>query len=513
MTTLTNTTGLYFSGTLRQIEQMHQGEPLMRRAGIAAAEWATTLVSPSSGPVLILAGPGNNGGDALEMAYELKKRQFEVDVILPTPPHQLPPDAAQAYQRFTAADGLTQDRLPQERNWSLIVDGLFGIGLTRPPKGYYSTLIHSANVLAQKLNIPLLALDCPSGLDVNTGFCPGAAICASHTITFVAGKPGLFTAEGPDHCGITQVHTLALPQPPEINPDGQLVTLESFRHYLRPRRYNSHKGTHGSVGVIGGAHSMLGATLLSGRAALKLGSGRVFLGLLDPHAPGVDPLFPELMLRRREGFFDTELDALACGPGLGRSVQAEEMVEQAVSTSLPLVLDADALNILAFDPALQTQVQKRSAPVLLTPHPAEAGRLLDLGTADIQQDRIRMAQEIARRYGAWVALKGCGTIIAAPEGNWWINRTGNPGLATAGSGDVLTGMVVALLGQRWGPLEALQGACYLHGAAADQLVAQGMGPTGLCAGELIDAARYCLNRCLDNSYSPSSVKESSCASG
>lgn len=497
MMTLTKSTGLYFSSTLRQVEQAHQREPLMRRAAIGAAEWATTLISISSGPILILAGPGNNGGDALEMACELKKRHFEVDVVLAASPDQLPPDAAQAYQRFTETGGKTLDRLPQEQDWSLIVDGLFGIGLTRPPEGYYTTLIHSANALAQKLNIPLLALDCPSGLDVNTGFCPGAAICASHTITFMAGKPGLFTAEGPDHCGIVQIRSLTLAQPLEAKPDGQLVTQESFQPYLRPRRYNSHKGSHGTIGIIGGAHSMLGAPLLSGRAALKLGAGRVFLGLLDPHAPGVDPLFPELMLRRREGFFDTELDALACGPGLGRSVQAEEMVEQAVSTSLPLVLDADALNILAFDPALQTLIQKRTAPVLLTPHPAEAGRLLDLGTADIQQDRIRMAQEIAHRYGAWVALKGCGTIISDPEGNWWINTTGNPGLATAGSGDVLTGMVVALLGQRWGPLEALQGACYLHGAAADHLVAQGIGPTGLCAGELADAARYCLNRCLD----------------
>jgi hydroxyethylthiazole kinase-like uncharacterized protein yjeF len=248
--------------------------------------------------------------------------------------------------------------------------------------------------------------------------------------------------------------------------------------------------------MIGGAHSMLGAPLLASRAALKLGAGRVYLGLLDAKAPGVDLEYPELMLRKPEGVFEAGLNVLACGPGLGRSLYATEILERALTTSAALVLDADALNILAFEEHMQQTLQARHAPTLLTPHPAEAARLLDAQIGDIQQNRIPMATELARRYRAWVVLKGCGSVIATPKGQWWINATGNPGLASAGSGDVLTGMVAALLAQGWPPGEALLAACHLHGQAADDLAAAGIGPVGLCAGELANAARHRFNRWL-----------------
>lgn len=489
-------TSLYFSASLRQIEQAHAEAGLMVRAGAAAAEWAIELLAGSPAPVLILAGPGNNGGDALEMASLLRTRRIPVEVVFKGQAENLPADARQSYQHFIGEGGTCLTQISQGIEWGMIVDGLFGIGLSRPLDGEYAELVHSVNKLAHYLRCPLLALDCPSGLDADSGFCKGPTIAASHTLTFIAGKPGLYTADGPDHCGQIRIHDLGLSHPLLNIADGELVHMEDFRHCLHPRRRNSHKGSHGSIGIIGGAHSMIGAPLLAGRAALKLGAGRVFLGLLDPQAPGVDFAQPELMLRKPEGIFDAELTALACGPGLGRSVHAAELLERALATHVPLVLDADALNILAFEEALQTTTRNRAAPVLLTPHPAEAARLLDLQAVDIQQDRIHMAQELARRYQAWVALKGCGTVIADPDGCWWINTSGNPGLASAGSGDVLTGILTALLGQGWPSTEALLAACHLHGQAADQLVLAGIGPVGLCAGEIADAARTRFNHWL-----------------
>jgi len=485
---------LYFSASLRQIEQANAQAGLMVRAGAAAADWAVELLGSRTAPILILAGPGNNGGDALEMASLLRTRRIPVEVVFKGQAERLPADARQSCQHFIGEGGTCLERIPPGVEWGMIVDGLFGIGLDRPLEGEYAELVQGINKLAGYLHCPLLALDCPSGLDADSGFCRGPAITATHTLTFIAGKPGLYTADGPDHCGHIRVHHLGLNHPLPKAADGELVHIEDFRHCLQPRRRNSHKGSHGSIGIIGGAHSMLGAPLLAGRAALKLGAGRVFLGLLDPQAPGVDFSRPELMLRKPEGIFDAELTALACGPGLGRSVHAAELLERALATSLPLVLDADALNILAFEEALQTLTRNRAAPVLLTPHPAEAARLLDLQAVVIQQDRIHMAQKLARRYQAWVALKGCGTVIADPEGCWWINTSGNPGLASAGTGDVLTGILTALLGQGWPSTEALLAACHLHGQAADQLLLAGIGPIGMCAGELADAARSRFNQ-------------------
>jgi len=200
------------------------------------------------------------------------------------------------------------------------------------------------------------------------------------------------------------------------------------------------------------------------------------------------------MLRRPEKLLATELTALACGPGMGSSHEARVLLEQACQLELPLVLDADALNLVASEGELQVALATRSAPTLLTPHPAEAARLLDCSVAAIQADRLAAALELAAHYKSFVALKGCGSVVASAGGAWFINTSGNPGLATAGSGDVLTGIVTALLAQGWPALEALLAAVHVHGAAADRLVAQGCGPVGLAAGELIDSARYSLNQ-------------------
>jgi len=484
---------LHTTEAIRRIETTFSELPLMQRAGRAAADLATDICADRDLPVLVLAGPGNNGGDAFEVARLLNEVSFETCVVFPGDAEHLPRDAAAAYRRFTDAGGTTRSAIPPDRHWSLIVDGLFGIGLTRDIAGPYAELIDQTNALAERDDCPLLALDCPSGLDADTGCLHGATIRASHTITFIAAKPGLFTADGPDYCGEISIASLDLDTSRFGEPSGRTIMPHLFADLLRPRRRNSHKGSFGNIGVLGGSAGMVGAALLAARAALRLGGGRIYLGLIDGHAPALDPLQPELMIRRPERLLATDLTALACGPGMGNNGEVIALLETACHLDIPLVLDADALNRLAENPELHVAVTGRHAPTLLTPHPAEAARLLDCSTGEIQGDRLAAACRLAARFNAFVALKGCGTIVATPQGDWFINTSGNPGLATAGSGDVLTGFVASLLAQAASARDALLAAVFLHGAAADHLVAAGTGPIGLSAGELIDAARSCLN--------------------
>lgn len=507
---------LYLSSNLRIIEMRHADQPLMQRAGAAAAEWALELAADGTAPVLILAGPGNNGGDAFEVGRQLRARFFDVRLVFAGNRDKLPADAAAACQRFIDAGGSILADIPESDHWSLIVDGLFGIGLARAPDGQYAQRIVMANQLAERDHCPLLALDCPSGLNADTGTVFSPCIQASHSITFIAAKPGLFTGDGPDHCGEIRVARLDLDPAAECHPDARHLVVSDFANHLKPRRLNSHKGSFGSAGILGGSPSMVGAALLAARAALKLGAGRVYLGLLDSDGPSVDPVQPELMMRRADALLQTDLQAIACGPGLGTSAEARHLLEQALNTPVPLVLDADALNLVAEDRELEALLTRRASPGILTPHPAEAARLLDCQVADVQADRLKAAAELATRYRSHVALKGCGTVLATISGagadstvnrnfgaktKIWLNTTGNPGMATAGMGDVLCGLIVALLAQNWPSDMALLAAVHLHGAAADWLVANGIGPIGLTAGEVIDPARQIFNEWIGSNAS------------
>jgi len=501
MKTALRSEALYRAAELRSIESAATDQPLMQRAGLAAADLATALCRVQGAPLLIFAGPGNNGGDAFVAARHLRERRFAVHVVFAGEGSRLPKDAAAAYKRFIDDGGSVLESIPTGQRWALIIDGLFGIGLQRSISGRYGEFVLAANALAARDRCPLLALDCPSGLDADTGRLCGATVRASHTITFIAGKPGLHTADGPDHCGSISLATLDLDAERLATASARTVGSDLFIDWLRPRSRNSHKGSHGSAGIIGGARSMVGAAFLAGRAALRLGSGRVYLGLLDGLAQAIDPLQPELMLRQPDALLATTLNALACGPGMGSGEEAPALLERACALDIPLLLDADALNLLAADQSLQQAVlarHGRSAATLLTPHPTEAARLLACDTTRVQADRAGAALQLAARYQALVVLKGCGSIIATPAGRWFVNTSGNPGLATAGTGDVLSGFVVALLAQGWPALEAALAAVHLHGAAADECVAGGYGPIGLTAGELIDSARACFNRWVAN---------------
>jgi hydroxyethylthiazole kinase-like uncharacterized protein yjeF len=274
-----------------------------------------------------------------------------------------------------------------------------------------------------------------------------------------------------------------------------LLDPQSVTRALSPRRANTHKGSYGSLGIIGGAAGMVGAAWLAGRAALRLGTGRVYVGMIDNAAPALDPAQPELMLRSADAILKLDqLSALAVGPGMGQSAMAKGLLKNAIRADLPLVLDADALNLLAQEPIMRRAVPRRTAPTVITPHPAEAARLLGVSTGEVQANRIAASLTLAQRLRCDVVLKGAGSICASADGRWRINTTGNPGLASAGQGDVLTGMVAALIAQGASAPDALAAAVHLHGAAADALVADGVGPAGLTASEVIDRARSILNQ-------------------
>ncbi|MDR0701547.1 MAG: NAD(P)H-hydrate dehydratase [Azoarcus sp.] len=464
--------------------------PLMERAGVAAALEASRLLAARPGPVLIACGPGNNGGDGFVAARELRIAGYDVTVAFTGNPARLPEDAARAHASFLqAGGGVAELPAPPGNGWALVIDALFGIGLRRPPEGRYAEWIEAINALPA----PKLAIDVPSGLDADTGGQPGVCLRATHTATFIALKPGLLTLDGPDCCGDISLHTLGVDAAAHVAPAGHRVGRELFSARLLPRPRNAHKGMYGDACVLGGAAGMTGAALLAARAALWLGAGRVYACLLDEGRPGVDPAHPELMLRPA-GRLPEHPRALAAGPGLGISAEAGRLLQTVIDRNIPLLLDADALNIVSRWPERMKILKARRSATLLTPHPAEAGRLLGVTTAEIQADRIVAALELARAYHAHVVLKGCGSLIATPDGRWFINTTGHPGMASAGMGDVLSGLILSLLAQGWPAETALLAAVHLHGAAADRLAAAGAGPVGLTAGEVIPAARSLFNR-------------------
>ncbi|MGQ9686905.1 MAG: NAD(P)H-hydrate dehydratase [Thiobacillaceae bacterium] len=272
------------------------------------------------------------------------------------------------------------------------------------------------------------------------------------------------------------------------------IALKACRAWLPPRPADCHKGRLGDVGILGGSPGMAGATLLAGRAALLLGAGRVHVGMLDERL-AVDGVYPELMLTTPETVLRLQPPGcLVIGPGLGRGERAQRLLFDGLQTPMPLLIDADGLNLLAATPVLQDALRERSPPTLLTPHPGEAGRLLGIEARQVQADRIGSIRTLAERHRCLVVLKGAGTLVYEAGGRLWRNTTGNAGMAAPGMGDVLSGMIAALVAQGLTPEQAaVLGVC-LHGAAGDVAVEAGMGPVGLTAGEVALTARRVLNQ-------------------
>lgn len=497
---------LYSVSEIRAIEQAALAAlppfTLMQRAGQAAAAHALAILgtSPRDRKVLVLAGPGNNGGDALEAAACLARSGLPVTVLLHADLNRQSEDSRRAYQHAQAAavhfaDPADFGRILTAEPWALAIDGLFGIGLARAISPPLQGLVELLN----SLECPVLALDVPSGLDADTGNIVGAhgtAVRATETITFIADKPGLHTCDGRDYAGRVAVASLDIYPSMFGTARARLNHPELFASCLRPRRHNSHKGSFGDVIVAGGAHGMCGAAVLAARASAKCGAGRVFAAFLD-EPPAYDSMQPELMCRRARDM-DFSSGTVVIGPGLGASGEARETLVHALAAGAPLVIDADALNLIASGRDLQQALRGRRRSALLTPHPLEAARLLGTSAAQVQADRLAAARALAAQLNSIVILKGSGSVIAQPSGEVAINTTGNAALATAGTGDVLAGICGALLAQGWPEWHAALAACWLHGHAADTLVAQGTGPVGLTASELIPSVRTHLNRLTEH---------------
>ncbi len=456
---------------LRTIEQAHADVDLMRRAGEAAAAWLTERLQPGEN-VLIVAGPGNNGGDGLACAARLAQLGHKAYVVLLADPATLPEDAAEALQRWQALGGNYLEALPEQGCWSWVVDALFGIGLKRPLDGVYREAARKLPELAKDRQV--LALDIPSGLDADTGARLGdSAVVARATLSFIAAKPGLVTGEALEHVGEVYLADLGLPP----SQDRMLTTLDlDVVRTLQPGRpITAHKGTQGCLHVLGGASGMRGAALLAARAGLRAGAGKVRLGWLGDSPIELDLLYPELMMSAAEtllGPIAVEATALCIGCGWGDAGPNFPWLYHALEQDRPAVIDADALNRIAESAELARVVQKRCADTILTPHPKEAARLLGTHVADVQANRIKAACDLARGYHAVTVLKGAGSVIAHPEGQACINLTGNPLLATAGTGDVLAGIIGGLLAQGLSAWDAARVGVTWHGACADRLAQQ-----------------------------------------
>ena len=459
---------------------------LMQRAGLAVARLALAL-APHARTVWVACGPGNNGGDGLEAAAHLQRSGRQVVVTWLGEPHRAPQDAQAAWQRALDAGVQWSDAPPAHlASGDLAIDALLGIGVASRPGAPIRVPHERLLACLQALRhgpATVLAVDLPSGLDADTGqfasgFAPTAdlppgaghpAAPARHTLSLLTLKPGLFTAAGRDAAGTVWLDDLGV-EPGPATPTAWLAGPAP----AAPRVHASHKGSYGDVAVVGGEGlaarglGMGGAALLAASAALHAGAGRVLAALLDDGALQVDPLQPELMLRRFEAL-ELEQLTVVCGCGGGQAVG--RVLTEVITRAARLVLDADALNAIAPNAALHALVVARGQhgqPTVLTPHPLEAARLLGLSTAEVQADRLAAAQQLAAQFNGVAVLKGSGTVVAAPGRVPAINPTGNARLATAGTGDVLAGMVGARLAAGASALRAASEAVHAHGLAADR---------------------------------------------
>lgn len=464
------------------------GYTLMCRAGTALLT-ALEAEFPSASRLLVVCGAGNNAGDGYVLARLAREEGYHVVVAALVPPSSLGGDAACAWQDFAAGGREAVEWDPALlAEADLVVDAILGTGLTRDVDGRFAAAVDAIN----EADPPVLAVDIPSGLDADDGRIRGTAVEADATVTFVGLKAGLVTGAGPDLCGRLRYSDLDVPAECADAAEPVLRRLsESSLARLLPRRPRSaHKGLFGHLLIVGGSPGMGGAVRLAGEAALRTGAGLVTIATHPDHAAVVTGGRPELMCRGVERGDDLEpliarATHLALGPGLGTGDWSRAMFAAALASGLPAVLDADALNLLAETP-------RRNDDWILTPHPGEAARLLATGTADVQAGRMAAAAAISERYGGVAVLKGAGTLVAAGDGTLpSICTDGNPGMASPGMGDVLTGIVGALLAQGLEARSAAEAGVLVHALAGDAAARD--GERGLVAGDLIAGIRAWVN--------------------
>lgn len=458
----------------------------MERAG-AGAFCVLSWVYPFARHYLILAGHGNNGGDAYVVARLAAARGKTVTLIECPGRSPLPEPASRARQAWLDTGGSIA---PADTLWpqdiDVIVDGLLGTGLQNAPRPPCSVLIETANAHGA----PIVALDIASGLNAETGAVAGSAIRAAHTVTFIALKPGLLTGKARSVTGQLHYNDLGLgewlqPHPPLM----ARLTAEDLTRWLMPRDPCSHKGDNGRLLIIGGDHGLSGAIRMTGEAALRTGAGLVRILTRESNIGSLLSARPELMVESlnddsvRQGL--DWADVVVIGPGMGQTDWGKNALRIAENCTKPMLWDADALNLLAINP------QKRHNRII-TPHPGEAARLLNINTGVIEKDRVVAARDIIKRYGGVVVLKGAGTLVADASGHMALADVGNAGMASGGMGDLLSGIIGGLLAQKLSLYDAACAGCVIHGATAD-LLALEKGTRGMLATDLLPALYQFVN--------------------
>lgn len=449
------------------------GFTLMQRAGKAAFA-ALQQHWPQAKQILILCGTGNNAGDGYILARLAHEQKLDVKVLYLGEPAKLTGDALTA---FTAAKEKGVSIQPFTNNLpaaDVIIDALLGTGLQGEVRAEYKTAIAAIN----NANVPTLAVDVPSGLDADTGNILGTCVVANVTITFVGGKQGFFTGQAPDYCGEVLYDDLDIPAAvfTKIANPAELITLEP----LAKRKKTAHKGEFGHVLVIGGDYGMAGAVRMAGEAAARTGAGITTVATRPEHVIAVSGMRPELMCYGINNSSELQqlinrASVLVIGPGLGQSAWSQELWQLAIKSDLPKVIDADGLNLLTKNPTINNNW-------ILTPHPGEAARLLNCTVAEIQQNRFIAVQQLQQQYGGVCLLKGAGTLISGnPIG---ICAAGNPGMASGGMGDVLSGIIGGLLAQKLNLENAARQGVIIHSNAAD-IAVQTTGERGLLALDLL----------------------------
>ncbi len=459
----------------------------MTRAAEAAVAEARRRF-PAAKRWQVLCGAGNNGGDGYVVARLAAEQGIAVSVLALIDPQQLKGDAATAYGDFAASGGVVMPwQGDLDADAELLVDGILGSGLERDVGGEFAACVQALNAHPA----PALALDIPTGIHGDSGRLMGCAVKAAATVTFVGLKAGLYLGEAPDYCGDIVFAGLGIPADARRNakPVLQRLADAAFSSALGRRARAAHKGDFGHILVVGGGPGMPGAVRLCGEAALRAGAGRVSVATHSSHAQMLVASRPELMCHAIEDASELQqlldkADVIAFGPGLGQSQWARDLYEVVASAQRPGVWDADALNLLAAAPA---EMSNR----IITPHPGEAATLLGLQTAAVQADRPAALQQLTDRYGGVAVLKGAGTLVSAASGVPWLCTAGNPGMAAAGMGDVLTGVIAAMLGQGLPAELAAIVAVEVHARAGD--VAAVHGERGLLATELAAELRGIVN--------------------
>ena len=491
-------TALYTAAQVRALDRHATkahgipGYELMNRAAGGAL---TTLRQrfPAARRLRIWCGAGNNAGDGYVLARLALAAGLSVEVVAIAPPEKLSGDAAKAWRDWSAAGPERVTRAaPGAHDVDLQVDALLGTGLDRPLEGAMAEAVRRIN----DSEAAVVALDIPSGLAADSGAVLGIAVRADLTVTFVGLKQGLLTGAGPAHTGELVFDDLGVDAANAgIEPSMRRLLPDDLRDWLRVRRRDAHKGSHGRVLVIGGGPGMSGAARLAAEAALRVGAGLVSVATVPAHVPAIVAARPEIICHGIHGdsvglaVLDELLgsaDVVALGPGLGRSDWARSLWERALRHTGTLVVDADGLNLLAEDPAGTEGMR------VLTPHPGEAGRLLGISTAEVQADRPAALRALIARFGGIVVLKGSGSLVARNGECPWLCDRGNPGMASAGTGDVLTGAIAGLAAQLGCAWTAARAGVLVHALAGDVAAHEG-GERGLLAGDLLAGLRACVN--------------------